>query len=849
MKDALDSLLTLEIPAEIGSIEHIVERDSGDSSRFICHICKKHHNKNHNPQVKNISGHFTSKTHSANMKKSQLEEADNIIRVYYGEEPLFLQNGEKEDQEPRQSPPETSSGLSTDERAFKIDLTGFMIKEKIPFSKSDSILIFIQDILRKYQPKMLLDAEISKETVTKIARDCISASIKETLFNDLKTSPYSLSLDEASDFYKNSYLALCAKFLPSKGGEKPVTKLISIIELTSGKTGEALAHAIEEEVLSKDPLISQNFMGIVSDEAQAMVGSKAGLGAILKRQYKHIVCRADLSHKFHNVCKTVVKRFPSEVLQIVSSVTSYFRFSCQRRYKLRAIQEKLRRDPILEILKYTEVRWLSLSQCLERILELWEPIKTCFRENKEYEELEKLSTKNKLKLRLAADLLSYINHYNLEFQKNDLLYDEIILGLEESLRVFGNHIFPEQLTHKKILQLIPKDTSDLKILEESSLETQDFMNQWLTSHNETNIIFKAYIKELEEAAEAAEVAVKAENEEERKAAEAAEMAEDEDKKEAAESAETTELKKAEEDAIVEENEQIKKGGDNERLRKAIESEEIPQDPTEIQIEYKKIQEEFQDLLQLFEALKQWIFEVLIEMKRRLPFEDPLSDQIRVVFLENFDKEAWDKLREAFPNIIEPQQISSFELELKIFKANFATIKDEHKSSKATILSTWNLLSQKYKHLSKLAKALLVLPSSTVPVERVFSQLKDVKGPKRSRLTTDNLEASLIIYQEFHSFKVKVTDDMLKRYEGLWKKKVEKSKTIIKDQEQKIIEMIDPSNRLSGQGISESGDPIKGGGVGPYKRKPGPLQRALDDLGPPVQVILYGLLAKKVKTNQ
>jgi len=92
-------------------------------------------------------------------------------------------------------------------------------------------------------------------------------------------------------------------------------------------------------------------------------------------------------------------------------------------------------------------------------------------------------------------------------------------------------------------------------------------------------------------------------------------------------------------------------------------------------------------------------------------------------------------------------------------------------------------------MAQLAKALLVLPSSTVPVERVFSQLKDYKNPKRSRLTTENLEASLLVYQEYQSFEFQLTEDMMERYRNLWtkKKKAENPKIIkevplIEDQE-------------------------------------------------------------------
>ncbi len=62
------------------------------------------------------------------------------------------------------------------------------------------------------------------------------------------------------------------------------------------------------------------------------------------------------------------------------------------------------------------------------------------------------------------------------------------------------------------------------------------------------------------------------------------------------------------------------------------------------------------------------------------------------------------------------------------------------------LETWKNLEDEYPTLCTLARALMVLPCSTVAVERAFSSLKNIKIPKRNRLTVQNLEACLLTYQ-------------------------------------------------------------------------------------------------------
>ena len=107
------------------------------------------------------------------------------------------------------------------------------------------------------------------------------------------------------------------------------------------------------------------------------------------------------------------------------------------------------------------------------------------------------------------------------------------------------------------------------------------------------------------------------------------------------------------------------------------------------------------------------------------------------------------------------------------------------------IEIWSKLAEEYPLCSKLAKALLILPYSTCSVERVFSSMRDFRTPKRSRLTTENLEACLLSYQAWHSEDVKITQGMLNRYADIWKKAKVQDVSTVKhvDQLHKISEKV------------------------------------------------------------
>lgn len=63
----------------------------------------------------------------------------------------------------------------------------------------------------------------------------------------------------------------------------------------------------------------------------------------------------------------------------------------------------------------------------------------------------------------------------------------------------------------------------------------------------------------------------------------------------------------------------------------------------------------------------------------------------------------------------------------------------------------------------IAKALFVLPYSSVSVERAFSNLKNIVNAKRNRLTIENVEACLLGYQESRSELLCINQEMIGNY--------------------------------------------------------------------------------------
>ena len=104
-------------------------------------------------------------------------------------------------------------------------------------------------------------------------------------------------------------------------------------------------------------------MDIVSDQGSNKSGREKGLASRLARDHPHIVVLNDLSHIYNNICKRSVKAFPKELINILKCINTRFKRSWKNRAILRRIQVELKMKQTLE------VRWLSLTESIQRMLD------------------------------------------------------------------------------------------------------------------------------------------------------------------------------------------------------------------------------------------------------------------------------------------------------------------------------------------------------------------------------------------------------------------------------------------------------------------------------------------------
>ena len=177
----------------------------------------------------------------------------------------------------------------------------------------------------------------------------------------------------------------------------------------------------------------------------------------------------------------------------------------------------------------------------------------------------------------------------------------------------------------------------------------------------------------------------------------------------------------------------------------------------------------------------FIYVSLKKMKSKLPYTNEILLLCQCIFFEEAsDEKKWLRLKDLFPNILRTRkQRDDFALEVGRMGDTYNRIREKLKStiSKTSALTIWKIESESYPNVYALVRALLVLPYTSVPVERIFSTMKDIVDQKRNRLTVENVEACLLGCQAFKSRNFSITDQMIDNY--MSKKKtvtIDRSKT-------------------------------------------------------------------------
>lgn len=240
--------------------------------------------------------------------------------------------------------------------------TNFISEHNLPISCSDHAGPLFQ--------KMFPDSKIAAKygcshTKTTALLKCLSSSTQNDIITILKSKPFALATDGSNDKNdKKLYPIVVTYFCETQC--KIIQMILSMLECTDN-TGEGIFNIINEEFKKKDiPWI--NCIAFASDNAKAMTGHNKGVISYIKKVQPHINFQGCVCHLLHLAAKkgcSALQQF--DVEEFLINIYYFLQKNSKRQHAFQLCQD-IYGIKHHKILKYVATRWLSLFQCIERIL-------------------------------------------------------------------------------------------------------------------------------------------------------------------------------------------------------------------------------------------------------------------------------------------------------------------------------------------------------------------------------------------------------------------------------------------------------------------------------------------------
>ena len=230
--------------------------------------------------------------------------------------------------------------------------------------------------------------------------------------------------------------------------------------------------------------ISDNFLAVTHDRASAFVGKNIGLDRLLKLEYPNLYCLPDPCHGMHLALEKSFLKLPDKIRNFITQIHHHFKFP-QRKSLLAQTQAEMPEGTCKGLpLDYCDTRWLSLSESLDRLLNIW-PSLTKYMEKmnstpkhrtSETQNFEDLLQSEIFRLQILClkEIVGKVAMTNEIFQSQDLRVDRVNQELKSCWKSLTKLILNEEKLTQEHLDSLSVNFDDDEAIKSYTLTSPEF---------------------------------------------------------------------------------------------------------------------------------------------------------------------------------------------------------------------------------------------------------------------------------------------------------------------------------------------------------------------------------------
>ena len=266
--------------------------------------------------------------------------------------------------------------------------TDFIVDLNLPITAADRITKVVKNAFP--DSKIAAKYECGRTKTTALVK-CLAEDVEDDIVVKMKSGPYCLSTDGSNDQRNKQFPVVIS--LPNSDGHGVHQSLLSVPILKDRGTGENIFKVVYSEI-TKRGIPFENCLAFGTDNANVMVGTSKGVWAYLLKKNKNLHLAGCPCHLLHHAAEKAQSSFPFSMDDILVTVYYYLDKSSKRLGDLEEFQ-LLYDVEHKNILKHCPTRWLSISTCLDRLLENWDAFKKFFQEEVKQAKPKKVIDPNK----------------------------------------------------------------------------------------------------------------------------------------------------------------------------------------------------------------------------------------------------------------------------------------------------------------------------------------------------------------------------------------------------------------------------------------------------------------------
>lgn len=233
--------------------------------------------------------------------------------------------------------------------------------------------------LVKVVAKICPDSNIAKgmkcgrTKTTAIVRNILGQQSFTSLCEKLRTTHFSLLVDESTDRTTQKHLCLVVRYLDNN---KVVDSFLGLIKLEEADSSTLYNHIKTFFENNKIPY-KDNLIGFAADGANVMMGRHHSLMTYLQNDVPNLFIMKCICHSFHLCASYACQKLPRFVEDLTRDIYNYFNSSPKRTSEFTAYQSFCN-VKVHKLLHPSQTRWLSVHFVVSRILEQYRPLQLYF---------------------------------------------------------------------------------------------------------------------------------------------------------------------------------------------------------------------------------------------------------------------------------------------------------------------------------------------------------------------------------------------------------------------------------------------------------------------------------------